>query len=217
MGEMTLLLSLVACLSLVTPAFAEDEKPAAALKAAAADFGQVEELAHVNHDLAVELYRTAAQWCLNHNQAAQAAALYEAALAAAPGQARLLEELADAQLAAGKPKEAAATWEANYKASSKDVGMRVRYANFLAKAGEDDPAIKLMREIAAERPQDASMRYWIADAHARTGKAAEAAKELRDMLKQFPDEKKEVERRLGLLDGKIGNKKEEEGIKGKKE
>ena len=102
-------LSLVTChLALASTAFAaKDEKavetkPAAAVKAAPADFSQVEKLAGTNSDLAVEIYRIAAQWCLNRNQAAQAAAFYEEALAAAPGQARLLEELAEAQLAAGK-------------------------------------------------------------------------------------------------------------------
>ena len=126
--------------------------------------------------------------------------MYSQALQAAPSDLQVIEELADAQLAAGFPEQGLALWEKVAADRKDDFGTLLRYANFLTRANESDRGIVLMRHLAVQRPSETSLRYWIADAYARQGKLAEAAKELQAMRKAFPNEEQEIRRRLALIE-----------------
>lgn len=180
------------------PVFAVEKAKTASIKP---DFKIVEEMANEDSDFAVQLYREAGQRSLNRSNPKRAILMYEQALLISPDNLNVIEELADAQIAAKDVKGAMASWDRIMQAQGNDLGNRIRYANFLSKAGEHDLAIKKARDIAVERPQEPSMRYWIADAYERAGKNSEAAAELKGMLKDFPGEKAEIQRRIDRYNG----------------
>ena len=164
--------------------------------AKAVDLKDIEALAREMPSFAVQVYHLAGRTCLNKGQPARAVQMYRQALRVDPEDTNTVEALAEAQLATGQTTEAMATWR-SLAATTNDLGMRIRYAAFLDRAGAGDAAIDLMRTLVKEWPQQASLRYWIADAYVRQGKPTEAAKELREMLKAFPEEAAEISRRLG--------------------
>ena len=180
----------------------ERAKEPAASAAVAVDFKEVEALARENRDFTIQVFRMAGQTCLNRNQPARAVLMYEQALKVAPSDFNLMEDLAEAEVAQKNSKEALATWEKVIAGRGDDVGTRLRYANFLDRAGEHGKAVEEMKALASRRPTEASLRYWISDAYVRQGKTAEAAKELQAMLKIFPAEESDIKRRLGLLEPK---------------
>ena len=190
-------LFLVQGLLVLAPVFgAPKEQPAETV----VSFKEVERLAQEDPAFSVEVYRLAGQRLLNRNQPARAAAMYEQALKINPANIQVMEELADAHLAAGQAKEAMSTWEQTMQSQRQEVGARVRYANFLVKAGEAVRGIEIMRGVAAQQAGNASLRYWIVDAYARQGKTAESLAELQKMRKEFPQEEGEIKRRMALLE-----------------
>lgn len=177
----------------------EARKERAPAAAAIADFSEIQDLAQTDPVFAMQVYQLAGQRYLSRNEAARAVAMYTRALTLNPSEVSVMEELADAQVAADEPKAALATWERLMQVRGDDVGTRMRYANFLDRVGEQEKAIGAMRALAAQQPNDTTFRYWIADAYFRNGKMAEAATELHAMLGAFPKEESEIRRRLALV------------------
>lgn len=182
-------------------AWAEEQAGFGVKAASGGDVKEIEKMVQEDPSgFGVQLFRMAGQYCLNVSQHARAVGFYSQALKLAGGQdTGIMEELADANVKAGKAKEAIAIWDTQIMVGGRanDFGNKIRYATFLDKAGQSAKAIQLMQGVIAERPDDVSLYYWIADAYGRQGKNAEMIKELKAIAAKFPAEKAEAERRIG--------------------
>ncbi len=165
----------------------------------AADFSEIEKIAAEDPTFAPQVFRMAAQSCMRRQKPSEAAAFYQKALETSPSDTGLLRDMAEAQVAAGQDKEALAIWDKIVAGRSDDVGVNVEYAAFLMKVGQGAKGIGIVKGIAAKKPENISLRYWIADAYTRLNQPAEATEELKAMLGSFPNEEKEITRRLALI------------------
>ena len=128
-----------------------------------------------------------AELALLKQDSAAAEKLLREAIAAAPSLPRLYLRLAEAQEAAGKNKEAAATLETGLKAIPADVELAYRAARLHALADDLEPAIRLYSRIADRYPDPELIRVNLSELYAAAGRSAEALKTAESAWLAKPD------------------------------
>lgn len=124
---------------------------------------------------------------------AEALAALEPALAARPGEPRLVAARADALARAGRGGEAVAALEAvvaEREAQGDEAALKELYpalAEVLVEAGRAGQAVETLQRALATRPRERTLLYALGAAYERAGRADEALAQMRALLVLEPD------------------------------
>lgn len=136
---------------------------------------------------------------------AGAIAEYQAALAMRHGDPKLLERLAEAQVASGDFTNATQNAEAALQLDPHRYGARQTLARIAMEQGRYDDALPQLKTLAEQDPHDAGTQISLATALSQAGNPAEALQHLEPVLAGgYPDQKGNLHSLLGALLRKAG-------------